>query len=248
MFNHSLLRTLITATLLVSQMVFADFASDLQNESRDQADRDRDAGRKPVEVLGFLGVKPGDTVIDVLAAGGYYTEVLSHAVGPFGRVYAQNTALMLTFREGANDIAMTKRLADKRLQNVRRLDKEMQDLGIEPNSVDAAITALNFHDVYNNSGKEATVGFSKLILATLKPGGVFGVIDHQGEAAQDNNKLHRMPVSLAIEALKEAGFEIEATSTILASSDDDHSQMVFSPTIRGKTDRFVIKAIKPLVD
>jgi predicted methyltransferase len=217
----------------------------LMDESRSTEDKARDGGRKPAEVMAFLGVEPGMTVIDVIAAGGYYTEVLSRTVGRRGKVYAQNPASVLKFRDGANDKALTRRLADNRLPNVIRWDRETTDLGIAPDSIDFAITALNFHDIYNSSGKNAAVSFSTLIFNVLKPGAVFGVIDHEGAAAADNQSLHRIQGGLALEALLEAGFSIESTSDTLRNPEDDLSKMVFDASIRGKTDRFLIKAIKP---
>lgn len=217
----------------------------LQTESRDAADRARDAGRKPAAVLEFLGIESGMIALDVIAAGGYYTEVLSLAVGSKGKVYAQNPESVLKFRDGANDKAMTKRLADNRLANVVRWDRETADLGLETNSVDIAITALNFHDIYNGFGEEAATGISRSILTVLKPGGVLGVIDHRGVSTADNTALHRIELGLVLETLLAAGFSIESTSELLHNTDDDHTKMVFSPDIRGKTDRFLIKAVKP---
>ncbi|MEQ9563162.1 MAG: hypothetical protein RLN69_11620, partial [Woeseiaceae bacterium] len=78
-----------------------DLKSKLASTDRPQADRDRDEGRKPADVIEFLGIEPGMRVIDVIAAGGYYTEVLSLAVGPEGLVVAQNTDRVLQFRDGA---------------------------------------------------------------------------------------------------------------------------------------------------
>ncbi len=86
----------------------------LEAGDRPAADRIRDAGRKPAGVIAFLGIEPGMTVVDLIAAGGYYTEVLSLAVGTEGKVYAQNTKFALEYREGANDKAMAARLADCR--------------------------------------------------------------------------------------------------------------------------------------
>ena len=106
------------------------FRALLANPDRSAEDQARDAGRKPAEVLEFLQIGPAMTVIDLIAAGGYYTEVLSLRVGSEGRVYAQNPALVLKFRDGANDKAMTARLADDRLKNVIRWDHEFDDLGI----------------------------------------------------------------------------------------------------------------------
>ena len=82
-------------------------------------------------------------------------------------------------------------------------------------------------------------------MVLLKPGGIFGVIDHEGADSADNSSLHRMPSAMAIEALKSAGYRIEATSDLLNNANDDMTKMVFSPEIRGKTNRFLIKAVKP---
>lgn len=218
----------------------------LQNDARATADKARDAGRKPAAVLAFLGISEGMTVVDIWAAGGYYTEVLSLAVGATGKVYAQNPKRILEFRDGANDKALSKRLANNRLENVSRVDKAVPDLGIAPSSIDAAVTALNFHDVYNTAGQEASIAFAKAILTLLKPGGVLGVIDHEGSADQDNSALHRMQSRQVFDTLKAAGFEIGATTELLRNPNDDLGQMVFAADIRGKTSRFVIRAVKPV--
>ena len=219
-------------------------AERLAADSRAAEDRARDAGRRPAEVIAFLGIEPGDTVVDLIAAGGYYTEVLSLAVGPKGKVYAQNTAFVLEMRGGVNERAMRARLAGGRLPNVERLDRELGELGLAPNSVDAAITALNFHDIYNGSGREAAVGFLRSVHAFLKPGGVLGLFDHAGNPGADNEKLHRIEESLAVEAAPAAGFEVES-SDLLRNPDDDRTRFVFDPAIRGRTDRFLLKLRKP---
>jgi predicted methyltransferase len=217
----------------------------LAGGSRPQADKERDAGRKPGEVVTFLGVVPGMTVLDLIAAGGYYTEVMSVAVGESGKVYAQNPDFVLQIREGANDKAMTERLAGGRLPNVVRLDQELGEVGLAPGSVDLAITALNFHDIYNGRGSEAALGFLTRVYQLLRPGGVLGLIDHQGIAGQDNEQLHRIEESKVLEVVRQSGFEIEATSDVLRNPADDHASKVFDPAIRGRTDRFVLKLRKP---
>lgn len=213
------------------------------SKSRSAEDKARDAGRRPAEVIAYLGIEAGMKVLDVIAAGGYYTEVLSHAVGPTGTVYAQNPARVLKFRDGANDKAMTARLANDRLPNVTRLDRELGDLGIEPNSLDAAVTALNLHDVYNES-PAAALGMLRSIKDLLKHGGVLGVIDHEGNFGADNKSLHRMRMLDAMALGTNAGFTVQY-SPLLVNHYDEHTESVFSPTIRGKTDRFILKMTKP---
>ena len=234
-----------TATADAAEDMSGALAKALANSGRPEQDRARDAGRKPAEVLAFLGITPGMTVLDLIAAGGYYTEVLSVAVGPTGTVHAQNPKAVLEFRDGANDKALTVRLADNRLANVKRLDREVPDMGIAPGSLDAVITALNFHDVYNGRGAEAVAGMLAAISAALKPGGVLGVIDHAGKPDADNAKLHRIHEDLVVKAVTDAGFVVEAKSDVLRNPDDNHTLPVFNPDIRGKTDRFVLRLRKP---
>ena len=212
---------------------------------RPPADKHRDAGRRPAEVVTFLGFGAGMTLMDVIASGGYYTEVLSIAVGPDGLVYAQNPALFLEFRDGYYDKALTGRLAGDRLPNVVRWDRELSDVGLEPGTLDGAITALNFHDLYNNDPDQAAAMLDTL-MGLLKPGGVLGIIDHAGAAGADNAALHRIEKTIVVEAGEAAGFEIAGDSDLLAVPDDDRTAMVFAETIRGKTDRFLLKLVKPM--
>ncbi len=223
----------------------ADLSTLLASPSRSAADRARDAGRKPADVIAYLGIGPGMTVLDVIAAGGYYTEVLSLAVGPDGRVVAQNPAAVLEMRDGANEKALSARLANDRLSNVLRLNKELGEISAADGPFDAAITALNLHDIYNRGGEEATVRAMAVIFDALKPGGVFGVIDHSGADGNDNVALHRIRKEDAIRVLEAAGFVIEGDSGILHVHSDDMSLGVFDEQVRGKTHRFLLKARKP---
>ncbi|MEE8078261.1 MAG: methyltransferase domain-containing protein [Pseudomonadales bacterium] len=211
---------------------------------RSEADRARDGGRKPAAVIEFLGITPGMTVVDMFAAAGWYSEVLSHAVGAEGKVYAQNTEFLLTMRDGANDKAMAARLTAGRLGNVERLDRPLTDLGLADGSVDAVMFALNFHDLYNTGGAEA----AKLLLMEgykmLKPGGVFGLIDHVGTADNDNAELHRIETSKVLEVIALTPFSVEAESALLSNPADDHSASVFAPEIRGQTDRLLLRLRK----
>jgi len=241
----ALLLAAFTFSAAVHAAADADLAKRLAGGDRSEADKARDAARKPAEVVAFLGIEPGMTVVDLIAAGGWYTEVLSEAVGPEGKVYAHNTAFTLQFRDGANDEAMTARLAGDRLPNVERLDREIGDLGLPPGSVDAAITALNFHDVYNSGGPEAAQGFLAAVKGVLEPGGVLGVIDHVGTGSAEDEELHRIDPAKVVEAARAAGFVVEARSDVLANAEDDHTLGVFDPKVRGRTDRFVLRLRKP---
>lgn len=213
--------------------------------NRSDDDKVRDAQRKPDQVLTFLGLRSGDTVLDIWSSGGWYTEVLSIVVGPEGKVLSQNSPAVLAFRDGYYDQALSARLGGDRLPNVERINTTVAEAGITPASVDFAFTALNFHDVYNRQGKEGAAEFLASVFDALKPGGTLGLIDHVGDADADNTSLHRIEPSLVDEVAVEAGYIIEAKSDLLAHAEDDHTKIVFDPTLRGDTDRFVLRLRKP---
>ena len=83
------------------------------------------------------------------------------------------------------------------------------------------------------------------IFKALKPGGVFGVTDHEGSAGLDNASLHRIELATAKEALENAGFIVEATSDVLHNPADDHTLRYDDESLARNTDRFLIRARKP---
>ncbi len=217
----------------------------IEAAKRFKKDKKRDGGRKPGEVLTFLGIEPGMTVIDLIASAGYYTEVLSISVGPEGRVYCQNDPRVLKLDGGARERALSKRLAGRRLPNVKRIDRSLVSTGIPSGSVDLAITALNFHDIYNGRGPDVAAGFLLVVYRMLKPGGVLGIIDHIGEPNADNSDLHRIDPALVRATIEASPFTLEATSDVLRNPNDAHNNSVFNESMRGRTDRFVMLLRKP---
>jgi predicted methyltransferase len=212
---------------------------------RPDADKERDAGRKPAQVLDFLGVEEGMTVIDLIAAAGWYTEVLSHAVGPNGKVYMQNSPASLTGDRGERTAAaIDERLANNRLANVERLNRNPDDLGLPDNSIDAAVIALEFHEFYRQDNPNAAAEFLAEMRRVLKPGGVLGIIDHAGHPVYDPGPLHRALEAQVVADAQAAGFFVSASSSLLENPADDRSLVVFDGSIRGATDRFLLRVIK----
>jgi predicted methyltransferase len=207
-------------------------------------DKAIDADRKPAEVLAFFGIDEGMSVLEVVAAGGYYTELLSAAVGPSGTVYMQNDEGTLSRGDGAAEKAIVARLAGNRLPNVRRINADIGATGLN-GEADAAVIVLELHDPYNFGGREAALAMLRSVYAALKPGGTLGLVEHAGNAGVDNRQLHRIDKAVALDLLREAGFEIEAESDLLANPADDHSLIVFDPSLRRKTDRFIVRARRP---
>jgi predicted methyltransferase len=211
----------------------------LASPDRPQADKDRDAARKPIETVQFAGIKTGQTVLEVMAFGGWFTEVLSAAVGPTGKVYAQNP-MFFTSRPGFNE---AEKARDDRLKNVTPIHGDLPDASLK-GKADVALTALNLHDIYNSAGEDAAVALCKGVYEDLKPGGTFIVIDHVGIAGQDNKMFHRIQLAQAKEVLTKAGFKIDAESDLLKNPKDDHTKGVRDPSVAGHTDQFMIRAKK----
>ena len=211
-----------------------DFVDKLAAESRPLEDRVRDGARRPYQVMQALGVDAGMTVLDVGAGGGWFTRVLSAATGPGGKVIAQFGPRALQREDGRQP----KELAAS-LGNSEAFFGEVADL--PPNSVDAAVTALNMHHM----NAERALPYLKDILAALKPGGRAAIIDHVGLAENDNSRLHRMLPSDAKSWLQQAGFEIVAESDILRTTADDHKLSVESPILARDVDQFLFVVRKP---
>ena len=228
---------LLLSAAIASADVANGFDEALASAERASEDKARDAARQPKEVLEFVGIGDGMTVLDVAASTGWYTEVLAAAVGPDGRVIAHNT-------EGRRDRSEPG-IAPKaeRLGNVTLLFADFGSMGLD-GEVDAALTALNFHDLHNR-GAEAVALFLGDVYKALKPGGVFAVIDHEGSAGQDNKSLHRIETAVAAAALEQAGFVVEAVSDVLDNPADDHSLHMRDESLQRNTDRFLIRARKP---
>ncbi|MGB4248327.1 MAG: methyltransferase domain-containing protein [Pseudohongiellaceae bacterium] len=218
----------------------------LANDARPAADREADARRKPAETLDFFGIEPGMTVVDLIAAGGYYTEVLATAVGPTGKVYMQNSPASLEGERGARtEQAINDRLAGGRLANVERINRNPDDLALPANSLDAAVIALEYHEFYRAADPQTEANFLNEMKRVLKSGGILGIVDHAGNAGNDNGPMHRAELEKVLAGATAAGFIVDGTSDLLANPADNRSLTVFDASIRGVTDQFIVKLRKP---
>lgn len=221
------------------------YATAVQNESRPEADRARDAGRKPAEVLEFLGIGRDMTVLDLFSGGGYYSEIMAAVVGPGGKVIAQTNE---TYLQYVGD-EFRDRYANDRLPNVEILMAENNELTIEAGSLDAVMMVLTYHDLFSDNPDQGWPLFDVPALLAelrqgLKPGGIVGIIDHYAAAGtprESGNTVHRIDPAIVVAGMEAAGFVLEEQSDILRNPDDDYSKTVFDPELRGKTDRFVMR-------
>lgn len=223
-------------------------AGEKMKQERPAGDIARDAGRKPDQVLKFLGVKHGMKVWDHASSTGYYTAVLSEAVGKSGMVYAQNRP------------ASWERLKDalgpryEKLGNVDAFTGNISEYAGAAGEFDMVFTALIYHHMHyseasGDSAPDASKDFYAKAMEMLKPGGMYVIIEHQapdGTARADSAGWHRASLENAITDLTAAGFEYVGSSDVLANPDDPQN-IPFRELTSGRdtSQRFVAKFRKP---
>jgi predicted methyltransferase len=219
----------------------------LSGEGRLESDLRRDQTSKPEVVLALLDLQAGDRVADIFGGGGYYSELMGLIVGEGGVVLLHNNEAYLSFV----DKALTERFENRSLPAVVRHDREVANMELGQEELDAAIIIMSYHDLYQvDEGWPAidASDFLDQIFRALKPGGKFLIVDHvakAGAGADAAKELHRITAEFARRDITGRGFEFAGESDALRNSEDDHSLMVFDPAIRGKTDRFVHLYTKP---
>jgi predicted methyltransferase len=223
----------------------ADYARVVADPARSEDSRKLDESRQPAQVLDFLALKPGAVVFDFMAGGGYYTQLLAHAVGPKGVVYAMNPP-------GFHDAKEWEKGPNAR-PNIRTLVQPIASAQLAPGSVDMVFAHLTYHDLYWESEKynfprndvpQVLAGWFRAV----KPGGQVVIVDHVGPAGKVREvveKLHRIDPEQVKADMAAAGFVLEGESSVLRRSEDDHAKNVFDPSVRGKTDRIMLKFRHP---
>jgi predicted methyltransferase len=206
-----------------------------------------DARRHPAELADFAQVKPGDTVVDLIPGGGYFTRIFSRIVGQKGHVYAiwPNEYAKVDGEEIPTIQALAK---DPHYANVTMLTQPAAKFAI-PVKADVVWTSQNYHDYPDPfMGPTDPKLLNAAVFAALKPGGVYIVADHVAEAGsklRDTDTLHRIDPETVKAQVIDAGFKFDGESNVLRNPKDSHKVKVFDPSIRGHTDQFVFRFRKP---
>jgi predicted methyltransferase len=229
------------AGVALAAAVPAAITAAVADKGRPAADTARDVNRKPAETVAFAGVKPGMTIAEFSPGGGYYTRILSKAVGPKGKVYALANKAQAA-RPGGLDAmnAMAKELG-----NVVVTVQDNTALAL-PEKVDLFWTTENYHDYHN--GPTANIpALNKGVYDSLKPGGIFYVEDHNAEPGDKDapSKFHRIDVNQAKAELQAAGFKLDGESMILRNPADNRKEGNAEADVKGKTDRFMLRMKRP---
>jgi predicted methyltransferase len=208
-----------------------------------------DEGRKPAEVLKFLGLKPGMHVLDLFGANAYWAEITSPVVGAKGHVTVWNpTQFYSDKRKAAFATFMGAH------PNVSITVSPFEAPDLPKNYADFVILNDNYHDTYWEYAERKVPrmdpnAFLKAVYASMKPGAVIGVIDHIALPNADTratvDKLHRIDPEVVKADFKRAGFVLVGSSDLLRNPADPHNVEVHDASIAGKTDRFIFKFRKP---
>jgi predicted methyltransferase len=213
---------------------------------RDPEDKKLDGGRHPGELLAFLGLRHGARVAELGAGGGYTAELMARAVGPGGRVWADNNAFVMKFVEKP----WVERLKKPVMKNVVRVDREL-DAPLPPDAknLDAVVIVLFYHDA-------AWMGvdrdkMNKAVFAALRPGGEYVIVDHsapEGSGTQDAKTTHRIDELFVVREVERAGFHLSGYADFLrnpADTRDWNASAREAGERRGTSDRFVLKFTRP---
>jgi len=213
---------------------------------RIESDRTLDPGRRPAELLTFLGVAPGMRVAELVAGAGYTAELLARAVTPNGVVYAENPKFILERTQGP----WSERLARPSAKAIVRVDRELEDpLPPDAKDLDLVVVNLVYHDtVWLGVDRDK---MNAAVFGALRKGGRYAIIDHsarRGTGFADVKTLHRVDEFAVRDEVERAGFVLQAESDFLRNPFDTRDWND-SPAVaaerRGTSDRFALLFVKP---
>ena len=202
------------------------------------------------KLMRFARVEAGATVIDVYPGDGDWTRLFSDVVGPEGRVYSFVPAEVAHFKN--DPVGRMRTLAkEPGRENVEVVSSDLVAMAEATQPADVLWLHLFYHDLHTAlmQAKGATAaGFNRAVYEQLKPGGSYVIVDHTaavGAGTSHAQSLHRIEPASVREEVEAAGFVLDAESSLLANKADPHSIKVFDPSIKGKTDRFAYRYVKP---
>ena len=219
-----------------------DYAALIAAPDRSDADREADKRRDPLPLLKFAGPRPGMTVLDMGAGGGYSTELMARAVAPNGKVYGQFPAdgfqkAIDNFNARLKTPAMSDAAAD-----FRPFDDPIPP---DVSNLDLITFLFYYHDTtYMKVDREQ---MDRKMFAALKPGGYLVLADHAAAAGADisvGKSLHRIDEAIVRKELEAAGFKFVAAGDFWRVPGDTRDFSSNRPP--SPVDSFVLKFQKPM--
>ena len=218
-----------------------DYAGLIAAADRESADRLIDPRRKQPQLIAFTGVAPGMRVLDMGAGGGYTTELLARAVGPGGKVYAQDSKETIARVRERFDGRMNKPV----MASVDRIVRDFDD-PLPPGT--AGLDLITFFFAYHDTGflPVDRARMNRALFAALIPGGLLVVADHaaaNGTGIGVAKSLHRIEEALLRREIENAGFRLIEEGRFLRNPDDPRDEIVFRAKV--PVDEFVLKFVRP---
>ncbi|MEX2366020.1 MAG: hypothetical protein WD601_05405 [Pseudohongiellaceae bacterium] len=240
---------LVFSVALVAQPVADQVRETMGSDIRSAEEKARDVHRKPDQVLTFFGLEDDMRVIEIMPFGGWYTKILGPVLRDNGQLYTTQPDL------GRYSAALDPTLELPGMDRVVKLDYNARaknspdermigpggEWDVEP--VDMVLTFQNYH----NLGHADRMALNEAVFNALKPGGVYGVVDHTRRHMQGDEGFNRRRIDpvLAIDEIQAVGFELDGYSDALYMPHDDLTLEVGQPEVSGKSDRFVLRFRKP---
>jgi len=212
-----------------------DPAQVVDSPLRPTDDRKADARRLSEELLRLTGARPGMSVLDISAGGGYTTQVMSVAVAERGRVFAQAVKPSPTL------IGRSKAPP----ANIEVLARAFDD-PFPPDAarVDLVTLILSYHDIVNTPTDRMKM--NRAMLAALKPGGRLVVMDHSGRPGTgiaETRRFHRIEEATMRAEIEAAGFVFEADSQAWRNPNDPRD-MHYNKAVPS-SDKFALRFVRP---
>lgn len=241
----------------------------VKHKDRPAAQAARDNARHPAETLGFFGIKPDMSVVEISPGGGWYTNILAPLLKDKGQFYAahfyieENTRdyfkkSRAKFEQKVKDHGPYNNIKVTSFDPIKSMDIA------PPGSTDMVLTFRNIHNWYMRHDDTGVQNAFQAFYIALKPGGVLGVVEHrlpENLSDEEMKKSGYMKQSYVIKMAEKAGFKLAAKSEVNANAKDtaQHPKGVWTlpPRLRlgeqdkakymaiGESDRMTLKFVKP---
>jgi predicted methyltransferase len=231
--------------VLSSEASQAAIRAAIASDIRSPEDKARDAERHPFEELTFFRLEKDMRVIEIMPFGGWFTKIIAPVVRDEGMMYTTQDDL------GEYSDALEPTLALPGMDKVVKLDWNGVADGNrwvgsgtwDVEHVDLIVTFRNYH----NFGYEDRMKINKSAFDALKPGGLYGIVDHTRRHNEPDNRENgrRVDPVLVIKEVQDSGFELVDYADMVRSAEDALMLEVGNPQVAGKTDRFVLLFRKP---
>ncbi len=218
----------------------------VDSDIRTAEEKERDANRMPRQTLEFFGLREDMRVVELIPSGGWYTKIIAPVVAEQGKLYlAVGTRRIGAVLEAHEELSKAEVLeSDAKLTPTDVMGLfELNEFSLGIDDADLVLTFRNLH----NFTPESRAHMNKAVFAALKPGGLYGVIDHtrrHNEPGTQEN-WRRMDPVLAILEIQAAGFELVDFIDLHYRPDDELRYEVGRKTVTGNTDRFTLLFRKP---